>query len=63
MADGSGVPARSPMSDLAAYGAEMRKVYPDYGLRRSAAAREVRAQNQARFEASLRTRQRPTRVS
>lgn len=62
MADGGG-PARRELTELAAIGEEMRRVFPDAEPKRSEALRSVRAQNKARFEASLRTRQRPTRVS
>lgn len=42
---------------------EMRQIYPDSGLKRSEEMRALREQNQSRFQASLRMRQRPTRVS
>jgi hypothetical protein len=42
---------------------EMRRVFPDHGPKRSEALRSIRLQNQARFDASMRMRQRPTRVS
>ena len=62
MADGGG-PARRLASELRHIGDEMRRVFPDHGPKVSEAFRSVRAQNQARFDASMRMRQRPTRVS
>lgn len=62
MADG-GVPARRHAAELRAIEGEMRRVFPDLGPKRSETLRSVRQANQARFEASMRMRQRPTRVS
>lgn len=63
MADGSGPARRHPISELASISHEMRRIYPDIAPKNSEALKSVRAQNQARFDASLRMRQRPTRVS
>lgn len=53
-------PTRADLTDLQT---EMRRVLPMPGPRVSKTYRDVRAENQARYEASLRQRQRPTRVS
>jgi hypothetical protein len=50
-------------SDLSALQAEMRRILPPMGPKVSQTYRDIRALNQARFDASLRGRQRPTRVS
>lgn len=49
--------------DAAHLQAEMRQILPHYGPKQSEALRAIRAENQARVEASLRMRQRPSRVS
>lgn len=49
--------------DTADLQAEMRRILPHYGPKQSEALRAVRALNQARVDAALRTRQRPSRVS
>lgn len=49
--------------DIAALQLEMRRILPSLGAKRSQTYRDVRAVNQARFDAALRLRQRPTRVS
>jgi len=54
---------RRPKITLEEVRREMRSVFSDTGLKRSAEMRGLRHENQARFDASLRTRQRPTRVS
>jgi hypothetical protein len=51
---------RFDVSDLQA---EMRRVLPTRRPGSGQTYRDIRAQNQARYEASLRMRQRPTRVS
>lgn len=43
--------------------AEMRQIFPQQGPRKNLRFRDIRAENQARFDASMRMRQRPTRVS
>ena len=48
---------------ISALQAEMRQVFPCKGPYRSRALRDLRAQNQARFDAALRSRPRPSRVS
>jgi hypothetical protein len=49
--------------DLLALQAEMRRILPSLGPKRSQTYRDVRAENQARFDAAMQARQRPTRVS
>ena len=50
-------------AELALIQAEMRHILPQGGPRIDPRFRDIRAQNQARFDASMRMRQRPTRVS
>jgi hypothetical protein len=49
--------------DVADLQAEMRQILPHYGPKQSERLREVRALNQARVDAALKLRQRPSRVS
>lgn len=49
--------------DFSALQAEMRRIFPSPGPKVSKAHREIRAENQLRFDASMRARQRPTRAS
>lgn len=49
-------------ANLAALQAEMRQIFPQT-QRKDLRFRDIRAENQARFDASLRMRNRPTRVS
>jgi hypothetical protein len=57
--------SRSPLHQLDCpdLQAEMRRILPHYGPKQSAALRAIRAENQARVDAALRLRQRPSRVS
>ena len=50
-------------SELMALQAEMQRVLPQGGPRIDPRFRDIRAQNQSRFDRSMRMRQRPTRVS
>jgi hypothetical protein len=50
-------------TDLASLQAEMRRILPSLGPKRSQTFRDVRAENQARFDAAMQSRQRPTRTS
>jgi hypothetical protein len=50
-------------ADLAQLQAEMRQIFPRQQGSVGQTYRDVRALNQARFDAAMRARQRPTRVS
>lgn len=49
--------------DVSELQAEMRRILPSMGPKVSQTFRDIRATNQARFDAAMRARQRPTRVS
>lgn len=50
-------------SDLSQLQAEMRRIFPHRAPVEGQTYRDIRAVNQARFEAAMQARQRPARVS